>query len=216
MNNDIDVYKDIHKGIRAELFAVTGAAGALDAADEGARAAFVDRVQRLEGLLASHAEHEDRFLQPLIELHLPDLAMDVAQDHAHLEASFTEIVKTTREALDRRDLHEVYLELASFTSAYLRHQDVEERDIHPALFGAVGFEGLFEVHERLVASIPPPEMAASLSLMLPAMNLDDRTELLGGIRLGAPAEVFAGIWALAESVLLPADVAAVSARLCLR
>ena len=36
-------------------------------------------------------------------------------------------------------------------------------------------------------------MAKSLALMLPAMNIDDRTELLGGMQQGAPAEVFAGV-----------------------
>ena len=45
--------------------------------------------------------------------------------------------------------------------------------------------------------------------MLPAMNLDDRAELLGGMRAGAPAEVFQGCGAWpAPSVLAPADHAA--------
>ena len=37
--------------------------------------------------------------------------------------------------------------------------------------------------------------------MIPAMNIDDRTELLGGMRAGAPPEVFEGIWGLTGSVL---------------
>ena len=45
------------------------------------------------------------------------------------------------------------------------------------------------------------------------MNVDDRTELLGGMRMGAPAEVFAGVWGLVGSVLAPVDAAAVAARL---
>ena len=49
--------------------------------------------------------------------------------------------------------------------------------------------------------------------MLPAMNLDDRAELLGGMRAGAPAEVFQGVWGLAESVLDPRDLAPLAARL---
>ena len=48
-------------------------------------------------------------------------------------------------------------------------------------------------------------MAKSLALMLPAMNIDDRTELLGGMRAGAPAEVFDGVWGLAGSVLDTGD-----------
>ena len=49
--------------------------------------------------------------------------------------------------------------------------------------------------------------------MLPAMNVDDRTELLGGMQAGAPAEVFAEFWGLACSVLHPQDPDAVVRRL---
>ena len=56
-------------------------------------------------------------------------------------------------------------------------------------------------------------MAQSLALMLPAMNIDDRTELLGGMRAGAPAEVFDGVWSLAGSVLDADDLAALARRL---
>ena len=75
------------------------------------------------------------------------------------------------------------------------------------------FEEVLAVNDAIVSSIPPDDMATSLSIMLPAMNVDDRTELLGGIRAGAPAEVFAGICALSRSVVDPADWEAVAARL---
>ena len=47
----------------------------------------------------------------------------------------------------------------------------------------------------------PTRWRSALSLMLPAMNIEDRTELLGGMKHGAPPEVFAGVQALAQSVL---------------
>ena len=78
--------------------------------------------------------------------------------------------------------HRLYLELASFTSAYLEHQDVEERVVMPALEAAIGVESTIAIHGAIVGSIPPDEMAQSLALMLPAMNIDERTALLGGIR----------------------------------
>jgi hypothetical protein len=56
-------------------------------------------------------------------------------------------------------------------------------------------------------------MAQALALMLPALNIDDRTELLGGIRASAPAPVFEGAWGLAGSVLAPSDFTALGARL---
>jgi hypothetical protein len=56
-------------------------------------------------------------------------------------------------------------------------------------------------------------MARFLALMLPAMNLDDRAEMLGGMRAEAPPEVFEGVWGLAGSVLDLGDRAALAARL---
>jgi hypothetical protein len=83
----------------------------------------------------------------------------------------------------------------------------------PALEAAVGPDVVIAVHQAIVSSIPPDEMAVSLALMLPAMNVDDRAELLGGMQAGAPAEVFAGVWALAHSVLDEPSTAALAGRL---
>ena len=83
----------------------------------------------------------------------------------------------------------------------------------PALFDALGVEGALAIHQQIVGSIPPEVMAASLSIMLPAMNVDDRTELLTGMQHGAPPEVFAGVWQLTGTVLQPADYAALGTRL---
>ena len=210
---DIDVYRNIHKAIRSELFATTTDAGRTDWADECARAALAERVDGLVWLLKEHAEHEDHFFQALVETHVPRHAATIVDDHAHLDARIAGLGKAAHEAVDRSDLHDLHLELGSFTAVYLQHQDLEEREVQPALLAAVGPQVMFEQEQALIASIPPADMGRSLALMLPAMNLDDRAEMLGGMQLGAPAEVFAGVWALARSVLQPADVTALGRRL---
>jgi hypothetical protein len=83
----------------------------------------------------------------------------------------------------------------------------------PALEEAIGFPATLTIHEAILASIPPDQMAQSLALMIPAMNIDDRTEVLGGLQASAPAEVFAGVWSLTGSLLDPADTAALARRL---
>jgi len=215
----IDLYRDIHKGIRAELFGTTMQAGTTDPSDRGSRLALSGRVETLVATLHSHAEHEDTGVQPAIEKVLPAAAERIVADHDLLDRRIVDIHEmalTVAEAgaLTARDLgHELYLELASFTSAYLEHQNLEERVVMPALAAALGPLAVLEIHAGIIGSIPPPEMAEALAMMIPAMNVDDRTELLGGMRAGAPAEVFAGVWGLVDSVLVPADVAALSARL---
>ena len=83
----------------------------------------------------------------------------------------------------------------------------------PALSDALEMPGLLAMHNAIISSIPPDEMARSLALMLPAMNLEDRVEMLAGMRAGAPAEVFAGVVAIAEASLAPADMEALAIRL---
>jgi hypothetical protein len=215
----LDLYRDIHKGIRTELFAVTTEAGSLDPAQGIGRAALASHVSQVVDLLVSHAEHEDGAIQPALEAHLPDLAERIEVDHLTLEARMDDLRAMGEEAAGlavadpRARLHRLYLALASFTSDYLAHQDVEERVVMPALEVAVGVDAVVAMHQAILAGIPPEEMGRTLALMIPAMNLDDRAEMLGGMRAGAPAEVFEGVWGLARSVLDPADLVALARRL---
>jgi Hemerythrin HHE cation binding domain len=213
-----DLYKDIHKGIRAELFAVTGAAGHLDPTDRIGRADPASHVGNVIDLLVAHAGHEDAHLQSVLEVHLPEYAPRIAGDHEMLDAWMVGLRARADENVEavsdlRGRTHALYLDLASFTSAYLAHQDLEEREIMPALEAAIGVEAGSAIHRAIVASIPPPEMAKSLAIMIPAMNIDDRTDLLAGMKAGAPPEVFAGVWGLVRSVLTAGDCAALATRL---
>jgi Hemerythrin HHE cation binding domain len=214
-----DLYRDIHKGIRTELFAVTADAGRLDPSDQDGRMALSCQVSSMIELLVGHAEHEDGAIQPVLEAELPVLAELVEKDHVWLEVRMEDLAEMAEDAIVapqselRPRLHQLYLELASFTSAYLRHQDMEERVIMPSLELAIGVPAVIGIHEAIIGSIPPEEMVRSLALMLPALNLDDRAEMLGGMQAGAPPEAFSGVWNLVGSVLDTADHTALARRL---
>jgi hypothetical protein len=215
-----DLYRDIHKGIRGELFAITTTAGSLDPSDGCGRAALADHVSAMRRVLESHAEHEDGVIDPVLAQHLPELAAAITGDHHALEARFAWIVELSQHAsaasapVEQRRLgHLLYLELSGFTSAYLAHQVVEERVVMPALERAVGVEAVVAMHTAIISSIPPEELAMSLAFMLPAMNVDDRTEMLGGMRMSAPPEAFGAVVSLARSVLDPADFTPLAHRL---
>ena len=214
-----DLYRDIHKGIRAELFALTGSAGTLDPSDTVGWIALAEHTAAMDRVLTEHAHHEDTFIDPVLREHRPDLAEVVVSDHERLDGTLAAILDVTRigadaGATERRRLAQlVYLQLSSFTSAYLTHQAIEELDISPALERALGPDAIVAIHMAIVGSIPPDEMAQTLTLMLPAMNVDDRTELLAGMQAGAPPEAFAAVVGLAGSVLTATDFGAVARRL---
>ena len=215
----VDLYRDIHKGIRAELFAITATAGNLDPTERDDRSALADHVFSVAGVLESHAHHEDAVIDPALEEHFPALAERARADHATLEQRFARLVELTGAFVDvdpadeRRLAHLLHLELAGFTSAYLVHQDLEEREIMPVLERRLGVDAMVAMHGAIVGSIPPDELARSLAFMLPAMNVFDRVEMLGGIRAAAPAPAFDAIVGLARSVLRPDEFGAVARRL---
>lgn len=216
----VDLYRDIHKGIRAELFALAGTAGSIDPADVCGRYDLADHVATVAAVLSSHAEHEDAVIEPALRQHAPALEERIAGDHVLLETAYDRISELAQSFAAaghhsdaRRIGHELYLELTSFTSSYLEHQLIEERVVMPTLERAVGVDAVIGMHVAIVSSIPPAEMAKSLAFMLPAMNLDDRAEMLAGMRMSAPADAFAGVVSLARSVLAPSDFSALTARL---
>lgn len=215
----LDLYKDIHKAIRTELFDVTAAAGRLDPTDCTARVAHAGRVREVVKLLLSHAEHEDHHIEPALRAVAPALAEEIHVDHVGLDAAMGDLIDLADLAFAegrhdaRAAVHELYLSLGDFTARYLHHQSTEERVVMPRLFDALGFDAVLVINRAIVASIPPDEMGSSLAIMLPAMNADDRTEMLGGMKAEAPPEVFGGVWALAGQVLAPRDVAQLAERL---
>lgn len=215
----MDLYRDIHKGIRSELFAVTTEAGRIDPSDLRDRAALATQVSSVVELLVQHAEHEDAGIQPALETELPDLAAVIDADHHALEArmerlvELAQVVQVASTADQRFRTHQLYVELASFTSTYLAHQDTEERIVMPALEAAIGIDAVLAIHGGIIASIPPDELMRSLAVMFPAMNVDDRTELLGGMQATAPPEAFGGVVSLLRSVLPDHEAGAVTARL---
>lgn len=202
-----DIYRDIHKGIRTELFGIATHAGSLDPQDDRAVAGLHDRVGSLIKLLDSHASLEDRFLAPLLARQSGDLAKTITDDHVDLQGQIQTLFAALGELPGktgpgrRLEAHRVYLGIASFTSDYLEHQAVEELEVMPALARGYTLEALLKVNHEMIATISPEEMAATLALILPAMNVEDRTEMFLGMKAAAPAEVYDGVRSLAQGVL---------------
>jgi len=214
-----DIYRNIHKGIRNGLFSVTLAAGEVDPHDQSAVQAVAQRWSDLVAVLVAHAEHEDDFVQPEIARFAPEYAIEIAEAHPRLEAQMAELEVLADRAAEscveqaRILTHRLYLGLASFTAQYLQHQEFEEFEVMVMLSQHVAPEELRAIDNAIVASVTPEMMVQCLSIMVPAMNVDDQTELFGGMQAGAPPEVFAGALGLAQSVLEPERYEALAHRL---
>jgi hypothetical protein len=211
-----DFYREIHKGIRHALFTTTLRAGSLDVADGDEVERLLDVHRDLLHLMHVHHEHEDVFVEPLLVAHAPRLAEEVSAQHGDIEAGIAhqEVLAhrlATVGAPGRSGAAlRLHLDLSRLTSEYLAHQLVEETVAMPALRAAVPTEELLALDLQIRSTIPPDEMVRAMVHMLPAMNLEERVDMLGGMAM-APPEVFATFRDAARAIL-PADQFAQVAR----
>lgn len=214
-----DMYRNIHKGIRYVLGGVTTSAGRVDPGDDTAVEALGAQWHDIVRLLVGHAEHENDFIGPLLDIHAPALGSVIADQHEQIEHQLAQLEVLADRAVgsavaDRRAVtHRLYLALASFTATFFQHMELEELEVNPTLSQAISVEGLREVEHELVASLSPEEVAQAAALMLPAMNVEDHVEWFGGMRAGAPPEAFAGVLGLARTVLDQTSYEKVASRL---
>ena len=72
---------------------------------------------------------------------------------------------------------------------------------------------VFTVDMELRAAVPPSAMCAFISIMAPAMNPDERANMVGGMKAGAPPEIFELFRATVAAALSDAQYQALAARL---
>ena len=82
---------------------------------------------------------------------------------------------------------------------------VEETDNHRALIEAYSDEEVLAIEHAIVGSLSPEESFAGLRWMIPHINASERAFLLGGMRRGAPPEVFKLVMELACEALSQRD-----------
>lgn len=221
MSNRIDLYKEIHKGLRLKLTQLLNDAACLDVMDDKSVKSFNSELIALFSMLEEHASHEDLWLQPLIQLHDPGLAGTTAVEHIELDKKMA-LVTTSYQSLSDTLVgerthrgHFAYLHLAHFVASYLQHMHHEEMLVLTVLQDAYSDEDLLEVHQKLRSSVAPERMGDYLAAIIPSLNITERTEMLGGMQKFAPREVFEGVCNLAKQVLAPADWQQLKVRLSL-
>jgi hypothetical protein len=202
MNQRLDLYRNVHKGIRVMLFDIVRESGHTDFTSAPEVARLQEQVAGIFELLESHAHTEDRFMMPLVERLAPALAKEFGSAHEEQESLLPGLLADLR-SIDPMSAdaeargHQFAVRLSRIAGELLVHMADEELEINPALWSAMSDEELGQVERELVGSIPPEKMARYLRVMLPAMNPGERVTFLGHL----PPPVFAFVRALATEVL---------------
>ncbi len=202
-----DLYTGVHKGLRRRIFESIGLLESCDCAVAAERERAFNHARLTVEFLDDHAQHEDRFLQPMLVSANPSLAQRVAAAHQRVEqsgAAVSKLVETLAScdqetALSRGpELCHAFNVLAS---QHLEHMNEEETLVQAALWQAYTDQELLATHSELLAAIPPDRYAEWLRLMLPALNAQERIGMMAGMKAGAPADAFQRVMGLGREVV---------------
>ncbi len=198
-----NLYTPVHKGIRQKLSEMLTLAGSLDFADVRQRQLFSDRFDSVAAMLESHAHHEDNHIGPMIEQAAPELNRRILATHHVLDDTLEEmqgiLALIHREPAKARVLgYNFYLALARYVASQFDHMHEEESSVMGALWAAFDEATLDAVHNALLADIPPQEMGAWLSWMVPNLAPFEQQGMIAGMKNDAPPEVLAFVEGLAN------------------
>ena len=209
-SNRLDIYKDVHKGVRKALFDLAALAGSTEFHSAESLQKLKDEFSRTYNLLETHAHSEDTYVESMVQACDASTASELSTTHVRLEANIRSLQQmlaniNPNQADAVSQGRELYLGLTRFIGEYLQHIADEEQRVMPLLWAKYDDQQLMDVSITIRANIPPPVMGNFLSCMIPAMNHGERVEMLSGMKQAAPAEVFMGVCKLSESVLSSGD-----------
>jgi hemerythrin len=191
------LYDIPHRGLRWALGSMLHAAGSTDYADAAELGRLRAQFDELAELTEQHMRHEEQFLHGALRDRGSPVYITLEEEHAehrsllaNLNQRLAIIARATAPEARGR---EFTLALSRFVADSLEHMDHEESNAQAIFEQLFTPQELTELHDNLVASIPPHELAAFLKIILPGMHHKDRVAFLSGPRQGMPRPLFDGL-----------------------
>lgn len=206
-----DLYASIHKALRSFMADTLGAVGRMDADDGAERAATLAQLRSLLDLLEHHAQIEDEFIHVAMQSRRPGSAAGCGAEHDRQRQVLREL-RRQADAVDRGEgaarggaAQALYQHLSLFVAENLAHMHEEETAHNAVLWAAFSDDELARIHDRIVASVAPQEMAQIIRWMAPSLTPRERASLFGGLQAKAPADVVGRLLEAARPHLAPRD-----------
>jgi hypothetical protein len=191
-----DIYSGIHKALRAFMADTLVRVGRMDPADTTDLASTMQRVLRLLDLCRAHANHENRFIHPMLEIHAPGTSRAVAYDHADHDEEASRLVAAAialpgcAAELRGAAAAALYRALALFTASNFEHQYLEETVHNAVLWAHCSDAEIMSLHDNLVASTEPQELLFILRWLVPSLPAQERAATMRKLRSDAPPAAF--------------------------
>jgi hypothetical protein len=171
--SQVDIFTNVHKGIRRALFEACVALGRAGEDQERSAAARA-LLREVLHFVAHHGENEDLLLIPLLDQHAPAVSERMRAGHVGVNAT----LETLTASVETAPIHALYLHTCEFVSLYLEHMREEEEQLEPVIRAALTLEQLAKFGLGSVERTAPADQRMMIGWMLPAMTRADANGFL--------------------------------------
>ena len=224
-----DIFTPIHKAIRSMIYDVGGRLQTNDFADlDASKPLLADLEHEFSDALSSgcllcilhhHATDEELSVFPSVSSHGPELVQSLIQEHHDLARQLGSItthsralaqLSTTNQRIEAGSA--LNREVNTFFADYIEHMNREEVELVPLMQERFTNEQMRAMRATIIAGMPPDRVAAIFRWMLPSLNVTELTDLVGGVKAGAPPAFLALLTRIGEERVDPARWRTVKAR----
>jgi hypothetical protein len=198
----LDVYTAVHKALRLFMGDTLSRLGRVDVTDAEDLARTVDQLDELLAELRQHVRNENDFVHAAIEARRPGGAARTSGDHAEHVAEIAALQADARAlrlaAIGQRPTLalRLYRKLANFVAENLHHMQIEESQNNATLWSLYSDAELVDLHDAILASLQPREMATVAHWMARALTPQELASMCLDMRTKMPPEPFVSLFEL--------------------
>lgn len=203
-----NIFNKIHKALRALLYDTALQLQQTDFSVPSQARLAMERVEQVNEVFHSHAEHEDRFVLPAIAAIDLSLVNEFESEHEMdeaLSAALDNLITSYNHAADDRARTDIGYALLKafneFIAFNLYHMNKEENKINQLLWENFTDNAIRSIERDIVASIPPENMELGNRWMLRGISNNEISSWLLAVKAEAPDFVFSGLLTAAQEEL---------------
>ncbi len=203
----INIFNQIHKGLRALLYESSLLLQHTDFTVEQEMEAAISRVTLVADLFDDHAHHEDKFVLPAIQEHEPSIVDAFEKEHA-MDIKLTRALKNSLQALQmaspmvRPEMANVlYRTFVQFMVFNLEHMSKEENILNKILWRYYSDDEIFAIQKNILASLTPWSETSSSRWMMRGLNNAEIVGWLKSVEESASDSAFQKLFTIAEREL---------------
>lgn len=197
MEQRFNIFNLIHKALRHMLYDTALKIQRNDFTSTEETLPVIGQLELLLTYFDEHAKHEDAFILPAITKYDERLVREFESEHEEdhrltedLRAFITQWKLETHASPRLIWGQKIFYSFNRFVAFNLNHTNKEEKILNGLLWQHYSDQELMTIEQKIIQGIQPEILLAESRWMMRSINRKEIFEWLGGIKHGAPEEVF--------------------------